>query len=100
MDVVELVLKVQMRHDKHTLKKDQEKRMEKYRPWDRWTDDEKNSPRCKLVSISPSIISNSGQCLPTPEFEYKAKLFSNPPNLSSDKKYATIRTHSNASPEH
>ena len=35
VDVVELVLKVKTRCGKHTLKEDWEKRMEKYRPWER-----------------------------------------------------------------
>ena len=85
VDTVELVLKVKTRQGKHTLKEDRKKRMEKYKPQERWTDDEKNSPRCKLDSLSPSITSDSGQWLPTPEFEYKPKLFSDPTNLSSDK---------------
>ena len=85
VDAVELVLKVKMKHGKHTLMEDWEKRMEKYRPWERWTDEEQTSPRCKLDSISPSITSDSGQWLPTPEFEYKPKPFSHPRNTSSDK---------------
>ena len=59
--------------------------MKNYRPWERQTDDEKNSPRHKLDSISPSITSDLKQWLPTPEFEYKVKLFKDPTNLRSDK---------------
>ena len=57
VDVVELVLKVKIRHGKHTLKEDWEKKMEKYRPWGRQT----ASPRCKLDSASPSMTSDSRQ---------------------------------------
>ena len=68
------------------LKEDREKRTEKYRPWERWTDYEDNSPRCRLDSLSPSMTSDSELWLPTPEFEYKHKLFSDPRNAHSDKK--------------
>ena len=85
MDVVELVLKVKTRCGKHTLKEDQERRTEMYRPWERLTDDEETSPRCKLDSASLSMTSDSGLWLPTPEFEYKPKLFNDPRNTSSDK---------------
>ena len=74
VDMVELVLKVKMKHGKHTLREDWKRRTVKYRPWERWTDEEQTSPRCKLDSISPSMTSDSGQWLPTPEFEHKPKL--------------------------
>ena len=83
--MVELVLKVKTKCGKHTLKEDREKRTEKYRPWERQTEDEDNSPRCRLESISPSMTSDSGPWLPTPEFEYKPKLFSDPRNANSVK---------------
>ena len=85
VDVVELVLKVKTRHGKHTLKEDQERRMEKYRPWERQTDNKETSPRCKLDSASPSMTSDSGLWLLTPEFEYTPKHFNYPRNASSDK---------------
>ena len=85
VDVAELVLKVKTRCGKHTLKEDWEKRKEKYRPWDRWTDKEQTSPRCKLDSVSPSMTSDSGQWLLAPKFQYKPTLFSDPRNTSSDK---------------
>ena len=58
VDAVELVLKVKTKHGKHTLRDYREKRMEKYRPWERWTDNEVSSPRCRLDSISPSMTSD------------------------------------------
>ena len=84
VDMVELVLKVKTRCGKHTLKEDWERRMEKYRPWERWTDNKETSPRCKLDSASPSMTSDSGPWLPTPEVEYRPKLFNDPRNASSD----------------
>ena len=59
--------------------------METYRPWERWADNEENSPRHRLNSLSPCLTSDSGPRLPTPEFEYKPKLFTDPRNASSDK---------------
>ena len=85
VDMVELVLKVKTRHGKHTLKEDWERRTEKYRPWERWTDKGETGPRHKLDSASPSMTSDLGPWLPTPEFKYKPKLFNNPRNASSDK---------------
>ena len=83
--MVELVLKVKTKHGKHTLKEDREKRTEKYRPWERWTDNKDKSPGCRLDTLSPSVTSNSGLWLPTPEFQYKPKLFSDPRSTNSDK---------------
>ena len=85
VDVVELVLKKKTRCGKHTLKEDWERRMEKDRPWEKWTDDEETSPRHKLDSASISMTSDTGQWLPTPKFKYKSKLFSDPRNASTDK---------------
>ena len=84
MDTVQLVVHVETRHRKHTLKEDKEKRMEKYRPWAKWTD--KDGSRCTLVSLTPSVSSESGAWLPTPEFNYKPKLFDYPRNNNSSKK--------------
>ena len=83
IDMIELVLKVKTKHGKHTLKEDREKRTEKYRPWERWTDNNDKSPRHRLDSLSPSMTSDSGPWHPTPEFEYKLKLLSDPRNTNS-----------------
>ena len=85
VDTVELVLKVKMRHGKHTLKLDKEKRTEKHRLWERWTNDEDNSPRYMLDLISPSMTSDSVLWLPASEFEYKPKHFRDPRNATPDK---------------
>ena len=84
-DVVELVLKVKTKCGKHTLKEDREKRTAKYSPWERQTNDEDKNSRCRLYSLFPSMTSYSGPWLPTPEFEYKPKLFNDPRNINSDK---------------
>ena len=68
------------------LKEDRERSTEKYQPWERHTDDEDNSPRRRLDSVSPSITSDSGPWLPTlTEFEYKPQICNDPRNVSSDK---------------
>ena len=59
--------------------------MEKVRLWEGQTDNKNSSPRHKLDSASPSMTSESGQWLPTPEFDYKPKLFSDPRDPHSDK---------------
>ena len=69
--------------EKHTLKEDWEKRTEKYRPWERWTDND--SPRHALDSLTPSVTSDSGPWPPTPKFDYKPILFNNPRGTHSDK---------------
>ena len=76
VDTVQLVVCVETKRGKHTLQEDKEKRTEKVRPWAKWTD--KDSSRCVLDSITPSISSDSGAWLPTPEFEYKPKLLMTP----------------------
>ena len=50
MDMIELVLRVQNRHGKHPLREDREKRTEKFRIWERQTDD--HSHQSKIDSIS------------------------------------------------
>ena len=58
-----------------------EKKNKKYRPWAKWTDND--GSRCALDSLIPSISSDSGAWLPTPEFKYKPKFFDNPRNSHS-----------------
>ena len=68
------------------LKGDRERRTEKYQPWERHTDDDDNSQRRRLESVSPSITSDSGPWLLTPtEFKYNPKIFNDPRDASSDK---------------
>ena len=83
VDTVQVVLRVKTKCVKHTLKEDNEKRMEKYRPWAKQTDND--GSKCALDSLTPSISSDSGAWLPTPEFNYKPKLFEDPRNSHSNK---------------
>ena len=69
--------------EKHTLKEDKEKRTEKFRPWTKWFD--KDNSRCPLDSLTHSLSSDSGACLPTSKFEYKPKLFEDPRNNECNK---------------
>ena len=46
---------------------------------------ENDSSNCALDSLTPSISSDSGAWLPTPQFDYKPKLFEDPRNSHSDK---------------
>ena len=69
VDAVQLVLHVETKQGKHSLKEDKEKRMEKYRPWAKQTDND--GSRCTIDSLKPSVSSDSGTWLPTPEFDYK-----------------------------
>ena len=88
VDTVELILQAKTKCRKHTLREDQEKRTEKYRPWERCTDND--SPRCILDSLSPSVTSDSGPWLPTPKFDYKSKLFDDPRANHSNKENMPI----------
>ena len=83
VDAVQLVVCVKPKCGKHTLKEDREKRMEKYRPWAKWTDND--GSRCALDSLTPSVSSDSGKWLPTPEFDNKPKHFDDPRNSHSSK---------------
>ena len=76
VDAVQLVLRVETKCGECTLKEDREKRMEKYRPLAKQTDND--GSRCALDSLTPSISSDSEAWLPTPEFDYKPKLFDDP----------------------
>ena len=57
--------------------------MEKYRPCAKWTDND--SFKHALYSLTPSISSDSEAWLPTPQYDYKTKLFKDPRNSHSDK---------------
>ena len=83
VEAVEFVLKVKTRQGKHTLNEDRDRRMEKYLPWERYTDNDNGR---RLDSVSPSVTSDLGPWFLTPtEFEYKPKIFNDPRNVRSDK---------------
>ena len=83
VDTVQLVVHIETKHRKHTLKEDKEKRTKKYRPGTRRTDND--DLRWVLESLNPSISSNSGAWTPTHGFDYKPKLFEDPRNSQSSK---------------
>ena len=83
VDTVQLVVHVETKWGKDTLKEDKEKRMEKYRTWAKQTD--RDNSRHVLDSLTPSVFSDSGAWLPTPEFNYRPKLFDDPRNSHSSK---------------
>ena len=83
VDTVQLVVHIETKHRKHTLKEDKEKRTEKYRPGTRRTDND--DLRWVLESLNPSISSDSGAWTPTHGFDYKPKLFEDPRNSQSSK---------------
>ena len=57
VDTVQLVVCVEAKSGKHTLKEDKERRTEKYRPWVKWTDNDDS--RWILESLTPSMSSDS-----------------------------------------
>ena len=65
---------------KHTLKVDRCQRTKRYRTWTKH-----NDPRQVLDSLTGSDISNSGAWLPTPEHDYRPKLFDYPRKPDSSK---------------
>ena len=83
VDTVQLVLCIKTKCGKHTLKEDKEKRMEKYRPWAKQTDSD--GSKHAVDSLTSSVSSDSGAWLPTPEFNYKPKLFEDPRNSQPNK---------------
>ena len=56
---------------KHTLKEDRDQRIERYRTWAECN----NDPRQVFNTLTASDISDSGAWLPTPEHDYRPKLF-------------------------
>ena len=81
--MVQLVVHVETKQGKHTLKEDKEKRMEKYRHWTKQTDNDDS--RWVLEFLKPSLSSDSGAWTPSHGFDYKPKLFDDPRNSQSSK---------------
>ena len=80
---MQLVVCIETKCGKHTLKEDKEKRMEKYRPWTKWTDND--GLRQVLEYLTPSLSSDSGAGTPSHGFDYKLKHFDDPRNSQSSK---------------
>ena len=83
VDIVQLVACVETKWGKYTLKEDKEKRMEKYKPWTKWTDNEDS--RWVLETLTPSLSSDSDAWTPSHGYDYKPKLFDDPRNSQSSK---------------
>ena len=81
VDTAQLSVHVETKWGKCTLKEDRCQRTERYRTWTKCNDD----PRCILDSLTPSESSDSGAWLPTPETDYRPKLFNDPRNPDSSK---------------
>ena len=73
VDTVQLVVHVETKWGKHTLKEDKERQTEKYRPWAKWTANDDS--RCTRDSLTPSVSSDSGAWFPTAEFDYRPKTY-------------------------
>ena len=65
------------------MREDRERRKEKYRPWERWTDDD--NFKCRTDSLSHTMTTDSEAWLPTPDYIYMPKLFDDPRGTSSNK---------------
>ena len=79
VDTILVSVHVDTKCRKHTLKEDRHQRKERYRT--KHNDD----PKQVLDSLTASDLSNSGAWLPTPEHDYRPKLFSDPRNPDSSK---------------
>ena len=81
VDTIQVSVHVDTKWGKHTLKEDRHQRTERYRTWTKHNDD----PRQILDSLTSSESSDSGAWLPTPEPDYRPKLFNDPRNPDSSK---------------
>ena len=81
VDAVQISVWVDTRHGKHTLREDRCQQTEKYKTWVKHNDDQ----RQVLDSMMVSDLSNSGDWISHPEFNYKPKLFDDPRNADSSK---------------
>ena len=83
VDVIELVLRVRTRCSNHTLREDREKRTQKFRTWERQTDDD--NLKSKIDSLSHTMTTDSEEWIPTFDYIYRPKLFNDPRGTSSDR---------------
>ena len=81
VDNVQVSVCVDTKRGKHTLREDRQQRTERYRTWNKHNDD----PRQILDSITVSNLLDSGDWLPSPEHNYRPKLFDDPRNPDSSK---------------
>ena len=81
MDAIQISVWVDTKCGKHTLREDRHQRTEKYKTTVKHNDDQRQI----LDSMTVSDLSHSGDWIPTPEFNYKPKLFDDPRNEDSSK---------------
>ena len=81
VDTIQVSVQVDTKREKHTLREDRWQRMERYGTWKKHNDD----PRQILDYMTVSDLSDSGDWLPSPEPNYRPKLFDDPRNLDSRK---------------
>ena len=81
VDAVQISVWVDTKCRKHTLKEDRHQRTEKYET----LVNHNNDQRQIVDSMTVTDLSNSGDWIPSPEFNYKPKLFDNPRNEDSSK---------------
>ena len=81
VDTIQVSVHVDTKQGKHNLKEDKHQRKERHRTWTKCN----NDPRQALDSLTASDICDSGAWLPTPEHDYRPKLFDNPWNPDSSK---------------
>ena len=74
VDAIQVSVWVDTKREKHTLKEDRWQRTERYRTWNKHNDD----PWQILDSMTVSDLSDSGDWLPSPEPNYRPKLFDDP----------------------
>ena len=88
-DVIQVVLKIKMKWGKHTLTKDQERRMEKYRPWGKCTHQVKIDRTRRVESISLKMIHDSGSSSDSGTWVHIEEGLEYPPKVLNDPKHTT-----------
>ena len=76
VDAIQISVQVDTKHGTHILREDRCQRTEKYKTWVKHNDNQRQI----LDSMTVSELSNSGDWIPSPKFNYKPKLFDDPRN--------------------
>ena len=81
VNAIQISVWVDTKHRKDTLREDRCQRTEKYKTWTKCSDDQRHI----INPMTVSNLSDSGDWLPSPESNYKPKLFDDPRNPDSSK---------------
>ena len=81
VDAIQISVWVDTKCRKHTQMEDRHQRTEKYKTWVKYNDGQRQI----LDSMTVSNLSDSGDWIHSPEFNYKLKLFNDPRNSDSSK---------------